>query len=312
MRFSFFQLFSIFTFILAGVSGYYAWTFNVIPQTLVTPIVQSDKLKMADNFWTPKEVKAEDDELAGLTAQAAFFVETGSGEVLFEKNAHQRMRIASLTKIMTMVVGLEQMSPDKMILISDEAAAMEPDKMYLLAGESLRFREILEGMLLVSANDGAEAVAENTTGRRAEFIQLMNSKARNIGMRNTLFINPTGLEEDGRDHYSTAYDVSLMSHYAARTFPLLTEISKEPQIYIPATETHQEYDLYNGVNLLTSYPGVIGFKTGYTPEAGLTLVTIARREGKEVIGVLLGCTNRRDDAKRLLDYSFKKLGVSVQ
>jgi serine-type D-Ala-D-Ala carboxypeptidase (penicillin-binding protein 5/6) len=131
-------------------------------------------------------------------------------------------------------------------------------------------------------------------------------------MKDTLFINPTGLEEDGRDHYSSAYDVSLMSHYAVHTFPLLTEISKEPHIYIPATESHQEYDLYNGVNLLTSYPGVIGFKTGYTPEAGLTLVTVARLEGKEVIGVLLGCTNRRDDAKRLLDYSFKKLGVTVQ
>ncbi len=306
-------MFSIFTFVLAGFAGYYAWTFRVIPPNLVTPVVHSEKLKMANNFWTPKEVSASgDDDLSDLTAQAAFFVETGSGQVLFEKNAHDRLRIASLTKIMTMIVGLEQMPPSRMLLVTEEASDMEPDKMYLGAGEKLSFEEVLQGMLLVSANDGAEAVAENATGRRSEFIQLMNSKARNIGMKDTRFINPTGLEEDGREHFSSAYDVSLMSYYAIHTFPFLTDISKQPHIYIPATDTHKEYDLYNGVNLLTTYEGVVGFKTGYTPEAGLTLVTVARREGKEVIGVLLGCTNRRDDAKRLLDYSFKKLGVEVK
>jgi D-alanyl-D-alanine carboxypeptidase len=128
-------------------------------------------------------------------------------------------------------------------------------------------------------------------------------------MKNTHFINPSGLEEEGNEQYSTAYDVMLMSRYAINKFPNLLEISSNPHIFIEKNSEHQDYDLYSGINLLTTYPGVLGFKTGYTPEAGLTLVTVAQKNGKRVIGVLLNSTERREDAKMLLDYSFAKLGV---
>ncbi len=274
---------------------------------------------MADNIWTPNlnpfaipEVKAA----PSITGRAAFFVDTNTGQVLFEKNAKERMPIASLTKIMTVIVALENLLPnesaykEKVFTISPQAAGVEPDKMQLIAGEKLNLDELLDGIFLVSANDAAEQLAENTTGRREEFINLMNSKALQLGMNDTLFINPTGLEEDSVNQYSSAYDVALMSRYAVKKYPHLLEISSEPHIYLPETITHQEYDLYSGINLLTTYPGVVGFKTGYTPEAGLTLVTIARRGNHEVLGVLLGCENRRDDAKLMLDYSFAQLGVN--
>lgn len=279
---------------------------------LLTPVLGLSKFDFSDNIWFPKEASGSSvskEIESKLTAKAAFFVETTSGDVLFEKNIKEKMHIASLIKIMTAIIALENRNMDDKIHISKRAADMEPDKMLLIAGEKLTIKELLQGIFLVSANDGAEALAEGVTGRREEFINLMNSKAQLIGMKDTLFINPTGLEEDGRKQYSTAYDVMLMSKYAIAKYPELLQISFQPHIYIDKTNEHQEYDLYSGINLLTTYPGVMGFKTGYTPAAGLTLVTVARREGKEVIGVLLGSTERREDAKLLLDYSFAKLGV---
>jgi D-alanyl-D-alanine carboxypeptidase len=186
----------------------------------------------------------------------------------------------------------------------------------LIAGERLTLEELLSGIFLVSANDAAEVLAEQTTGIRAEFIEQMNTKAKMLGMNDTLFINPSGLEEDDprdptklKDRYSTAYDVALMSRYLIAQWPEIIKISSSPHIYLPRTEYHQDYELYSGINLLTTYPGVLGLKTGFTPEAGLTLVTLAKRGDAEVIGVLLNCTSRRDDAQKLLDYSFKKLGL---
>jgi D-alanyl-D-alanine carboxypeptidase len=314
MKFSLFTIFSVISFILAGISGYLLWTFQITPQVLVNPMLATSQLKMADNVWFPKEVKGATTiaSLEDITAEAAFFVDTSSGEILFEKNSEQRYPIASLTKIMTAIVALEKMPLDREINISDYAAGMEPDKMFLKAGDKLTVKELIQGLFLVSANDAAEALAESTTGRRAEFLQMMNSKAKNLGMDNTYFINPSGLQEDGMKQYSTAKDVALMSHYAIHNFPFLVDITKEPRIYIAENDQHGPYDLFSGINLVTTYDGVLGFKTGYTPEAGLTLVTLARRDGKEVLGILLGCTNRRDDAKRLLDYSFQKLGVAVE
>lgn len=277
---------------------------------LASPILGISRLRIADNLWFPKGsfVSPRLRDLS-ITAKAAFFVETQSGEVLYEKNAREKLPIASLVKIMTAIVALESRQADDLLKVSERAASMEPDKMFLRPGEQLSVEELLQGIFLVSANDAAEVLAEEVTGRREEFINLMNSKAIMLGMKDTRFINPSGLEEDEEKQYSTAFDVALMARYATRQWPDLVKISSQPHIYIPRTDNHQDYDLYSGINLLTTYEGVVGFKTGFTPEAGLTLVTLARREGKEVLGVLLGSTNRRDDAKLLLDYSFARLGI---
>lgn len=281
------------------------------PVTLASPILGISKLNLADNVWLPKGVSTvlAQENPPDISAQGAFFVDTQTGEVLYQKNPHQRLPIASLTKIMTVIVALENHKFSDTFTVSSTAANTEPDKMWLIAGEKLSLEELLDGIFLISGNDAAEVLAEGSVESRDEFISLMNKEAQQIGMDDTKFINPTGLEEDGKDQYSSAYDVALMSRYAIKHWPHLVDISSQPHIYLPATNTHQDYDLYSGINLLTTYPGVVGFKTGFTPSAGLTLVTLARKGNHEILGVLLGSQDRRDEAKELLDYSFRGLGV---
>lgn len=279
-------------------------------QQLLSPLADSGRV--AVNLWFPKINKAvSNDDAPNITARGAYFVDVDNGDVLYQKNQNQKFPIASLTKIMTVIVTLENHKFEDNILISEEAAKMEPDHMELIAGETLSVEDLLYGVFLVSANDGAEALAQSLPGGRDGFISKMNKEAVRLGMNDTLFINPTGLEEDDREQYSTAYDVALMSRFATKNFPHIVDISSTPHIILPKTDSHQDYDLYSGINLLTTYPGVVGFKTGYTPEAGLTLVTLAKRGGHTVLGVLLGSQDRRDEARELLDYSFKKLGVQI-
>lgn len=277
------------------------------PADLISPGILGSRI--ANNLWFPQAEVNSSLEVPEITARAAYFVDIDSGKVLFEKDAREKLPVASLTKIMTAIVTLENRSWGDEVMISEGASGMEPDRMDLRAGEKLTVEELMSGMFLVSGNDAAEALAENTAGGRENFIAQMNAKALQLGMKETLFINPTGLEEEGRQQYSSAYEVALMSRYAVKNFPHLVDISRNPHIFIPATQTHQDYDLYSGINLLTTYPGVIGLKTGFTPEAGLTLVTLAEKGGHKVLGVLLRSENRRAEARQLLDYSFSQLGI---
>lgn len=261
------------------------------------------------NLWFPKNMSfASNPNTPDITAKAAYFIDTDSGEVLYQKEPHLRLPVASLTKIMTAIVALENHDWEDEILVSSRAAGMEPDHMQLIAGEKLTVEELLYGVFLVSANDGAESLAGSLTGSSQDFVTQMNSKAIQLGMKDTVFINPTGLQEDDKSQYSTAYDVALMSRYLIKRFPKVTDISSTYHIVLPLTSTHQDYDLYSGINLLTTYSGVVGLKTGYTPEAGLTLVTLARKNGHEILGVILNSENRREEARELLDYSFKQIG----
>lgn len=278
-------------------------------RSLISPWINGEKA--AVNLWFPRvQAVFTEEKGPGVTAKAAYFVDADSGEVLYEKNSHARMSIASLTKIMTAIVALKHRRMDDKVLISRKAASMEPDRMILLEGETLTVEELMYGLFLVSANDAAEALAETSTDSREDFLRQMNETAMQIGMKDTNFINPTGLEEDDQKQLSTAYDVALMSRFAIKYFPKLVDISSTNHIVLPQTSTHQDYDLYSGINLLTTYPGVLGFKTGYTPEAGYTLVTLAKKGGHMVLGVLLDSAYRRDEARELLDYSFGKLGVT--
>lgn len=323
--FRFSNLYLFIVFFLALFSFFAGYYFYYSKQDYLTsPITSFYKIDFSDNQWFPKTLaESNENEVSKVTAKAAFFVETQSGKVLYQKNENEKLPIASLNKIMTAILVMENFKLSDTFTVSERAASMEPDKMLLIAGEKLTTEELLYGIFLVSANDAAEVIAENLTGRReefnsseesrstqrAEFIALMNLKAKQLGMSNTYFLNPTGLEEDNKSQYSTAFDVALMSRYAINKWSELLKISSKDYIYLPKTETHQDYDMYSGINLLTTYPGVLGFKTGFTPQAGLTLVTVARKGDKQVLGVILGSTSRRDDAKVLLDYSFKQLGL---
>ncbi|OGE32299.1 hypothetical protein A3D83_02620 [Candidatus Daviesbacteria bacterium RIFCSPHIGHO2_02_FULL_41_10] len=278
---------------------------NKKPPPLVSPVA-GQKGVLGISQWFPKAVNGPIEPIK-VSAKAAFFVDTKSGEALYAKKIHDRLPVASLVKVMTVLIALEHKKIDDKFLVSQRAAGMEPDKMFLIAGEKLSLRELLSGIFLVSANDGAEVLAEGVTGDRSEFLKLMNAKARQLGMKNTYFANPTGLDEDINNSYSSAYDLVILTRYLIRHHSEVVDISSSEHIYLPQTPEHQDYDMYTGINLLTTYPGVVGFKTGYTPEAGLTLITLARKDGHEVVGVLLGSEDRRDEARELLNYSFGKL-----
>lgn len=276
------------------------------PQELISPLLKQEKI-LGVNLWLPFLKPTSESDAPKINAESAFFIDTKSGQVLFSKNPKKQLSIASLVKVMTALIVLEHKEMEDKFFVSQRAAEMEPDEMILLPGEKMSLKELLYGIFLVSANDAAEVIAEGITADRSEFIKLMNSKAEQLGMKDSYFANPTGLDEDSNNSYSSAYDMAILTRYLIRHYPQVVEISKTPHIYIEATPEHQDYDMYSGINLLTTYPGVVGFKTGYTPEAGYTIVTLARRQGQEIIGVLLGSEYRRDETKELLDYSFKEL-----
>lgn len=275
--------------------------------SLTSPLVDGGK-NVGVNQWFPQSVLGVSTNTPLIGAKSALFVDTKSGQVLYEKDSHTRSPIASLVKIMTVLLAVEHKNLDDKFLVSRQAAQTEPDKMWLITGETLTLRELLYGIFLISANDAAEVLAQGSVESRDRFLKLMNEKAKQLGMKDSYFANPTGFDEDNNS-YSSAYDLALLSRYAIKHYPFLIDFSSTEYIILPQTDTHQDYDMYSGINLLTTYPGVVGFKTGFTPEAGLTLVTLARRGSHEVLGVILGSGDRRDEARELLDYSFKKLGV---
>ncbi len=285
--------------------------FTLKPATkpnLISPLNNEQKV-LGINQWFPKEVFGSQSNAPEITAKGAVFIDTKDGKILYSKNANEKLPIASLVKVMTVLIALEHKSMDDVYTISQHAADMEPDKMLLITGEKLSLKELLYGIFLVSANDGAETLAEGTVASREEFIKLMNDQAKQLGMKNTYYVNPTGLDEDSNNSYSSAYDLALLTRFLIKKYPEVVNISSSKHILLPQTDTHQDYDMYSGISLLTTYPGVVGFKTGFTPEAGLTLITLARKNGHEIIGVLLGSSDRRDEARELLDFSFKQLGV---
>lgn len=273
---------------------------------LISPQLKLEKV-LGVNLWFPQNSESANLKTSAISARAALFVDSETGQVLYSKNPHERLPIASLVKIMTVVVALEYRTLTDEFTVTSQAASMEPDKMFLKPGEKLTLEELLYGIFLISANDAAETLAEDTTGSRDEFLQMMNLKASQLGMKDTYYSNPTGLDEDTNNSYSTAYDLAILTRYAIKRFPILTQISGTYHMFLPQTSDHQDYDMYSGINLLTTYPGVIGFKTGNTPEAGLTLITLAQKNGHRVIGVILGSEDRRDEAKSLLDLSFARL-----
>ena len=215
--------------------------------------------------------------------------------------------MASLTKIMTAIVAIENRKEDDRYIVKESDLVGE-NSMGLSSGEVLTLEELLYGLILPSGNDAAEVLASSYPGGRNAFISAMNDKASSLGLTNTSFTNPTGLEGDGKQ-YSTAYDLLVITRFGLKNFPLFREVVSTVEKEILGNSYHKYFYLYNETNLLTSYPGVRGVKTGYTPEAGLCLVTYLDYEGHEILGVLLGSQNRRQEMKDLLDSSLKLQGV---
>ena len=261
------------------------------------------------DFWLPPLFGffETDKSVPQLSAKSALVYDLANEKVIYEKNSKERLPMASLTKIMTAIVAIDHKRNDDRYVIYPENLVGE-NTIGLSAGEAMNLEELLYGVFMYSANEAAEALATNTLGRE-QFVKAMNNKAKALGLKDTNFTNPTGLEGDG-DQYTTAYDLLVISKYAVSNYPEIIKASSTARYYIPQTEDHYAYDMYNQTNLITSYPGVKGLKDGYTPEAGLCLVTYLEYKGHKIIGIILGSENRRQEMKDLLDYSLKIQGVT--
>lgn len=234
-----------------------------------------------------------------ISAQSYVLMEECSGRVLLERNAHQKMPMASTTKIMTALVALEEGDLDEMVTIDEESAGVEGSSIYLTPGEEVHLKELVYGLMLRSGNDSAVAIANHISGSLEDFVDSMNHKAREIGAMNTNFMNPHGLHDD--NHYSTAYDLGLITRAGFKN-DIFREIFSS-KTYKGMREKNNYY--INKNKTLWEYDGGDGGKTGYTLRSGRCLVSSASRGNMRLISVSLNAPNWFNDNYSLMDYGFE-------
>jgi D-alanyl-D-alanine carboxypeptidase (penicillin-binding protein 5/6) len=233
----------------------------------------------------------------------AYVVENGTtGELLAAQDARERVPIASITKLMTVLLTVERTKPSDLVTVSSRAAAVGESSANLRAGERLTVRELLEAALIQSANDAADALADYVgKGSQERFVALMNQRARQLGLRDTHYVRPDGLDATG--HVSSAHDVTLLARILMHR-PLVRQIVRQQAATISGGRT-----LHTWNDLLSSYPGLFGVKTGHTSAAGWNEVAAARRGPLTVYATLLGSPDRgerNDDLAKLLDWGFSR------
>ena len=250
-------------------------------------------------------VFARGEELA-VSARSAVLLSGESGAVLWEKNPRERLPMASTTKIMTALLALEEAerAGDPAVEITEEMVAVEGSSMGLRAGDRLTLANLAAGMLLASGNDAAHGAALFLDGSQEGFARRMNSRAEEIGMKDTHFVTPSGL--DAEDHFSTAYDLALLAREALEN-EAFAELAASPRCEVTFIEPAHTATYENHNKLLGLYEGCVGVKTGYTKKAGRCLVSAARREGVTLIAVTLDAPDDWDDHTALLDYGFSQL-----
>ena len=246
-----------------------------------------------------------------VSAQSAVVLTADTGTVLFEKDGHTPRPVASTTKIMTALLALEaaQEQGDPLVDITQEMVAVEGSSMGLQAGDSISLTGLAAGMLLASGNDAANAAALYLDGSLESFAARMNQRAAALGMEDTHFVTPSGLDgEDaqGLGHLSTAYDMALLAR-AALEDQAFRQLCSSPSLAVEFAEPVKRVTYTNHNKLLTQYQGCVGVKTGFTKEAGRCLVSAAERDGALLIAVTLNAPNDWEDHAALLDYGFTQV-----
>lgn len=250
-----------------------------------------------------------------LNAKSALLMDVATGTVLYEKECHERLAPASVTKVMTMLLIMEALDDgrihlDDQVTASETAAAKGGSQIYLKAGETMPVSDMLKSIAVSSANDCACAMAELIAGSESAFVEQMNQRAAELGMADTHFVNCTGLDDskEAENHRTSAYDIALMSRQLLKYHP---DIKKYTTIWMD-TVRGGTFGLSNTNKLIRFYSGATGLKTGFTSGAGYCLSATAKREGMELIAVVMGCESaqkRTADCKALLDYGFATYSV---
>lgn len=252
-------------------------------------------------------VNAEDLGLAE-SAKGSILIEATTGEIIHSKNENERYAPASMTKIMSLILIMEEIEKgaldlDEKVKVSETAASMGGSQIYLEAGEEMTVSDLLKGICVGSANDAVVALAERISGTEEAFVFKMNERAKKLGLKNTNFKNATGLDE--ANHYSTAYDMAQMARELVRHDKIL-EYSGIYETYL-RQDTNKKFWLVNTNKLIKTYDGMDGLKTGYTKEAGYCLTATAKRGDMRLIGVVMGeetSAIRNTEMTKMLDYGF--------
>ena len=262
---------------------------------------------------SPLRVQAVELELSG---KSACLMDVSTGTVLYEKNSHEKLAPASVTKVMTMLLIMEAIDSGKIkwddtVTASEAAAAKGGSQIYLKVGETMSVSDMVKSIAVSSANDCACAMAEHLAGSESAFVDMMNARAKELGMNDTHFVNCTGLDDDenAKDHLTSAYDIALMSRELLKNHP---DIKKFTTIWMD-TVRDGAFGLSNTNKMVRFYSGCTGLKTGFTSGAGYCLSASAERDGLELIAVVMGCdtsANRFAACKSMLDYGFANFALA--
>lgn len=259
-------------------------------------------------------VKAEELKLAE-SAKSAILLEPTTGEIIFEKNSHEKLHPASMTKMMSMILIIEAIengviSWDEMVTVSENAASMGGSQILLEVGEQMSVHDLFKGIAVASGNDAVVAMAEKIGGSEAIFVDMMNEKAKELGLTDTHFKNPHGLDDD--DHYSSAYDMAMIGKELVKHEKVL-EFTKIYEDYL-RQNTDRKIWLVNTNKLVRFYEGVDGLKTGYTASAGYCLTATAKKGSSRFLAVAMGepdSKTRNQEISEMLDYAFAQYEVEI-
>lgn len=265
-------------------------------------------------FTSAPALHAEEkaDESGGVKladkAKSAILIERDTGEILFNKNANEKLPPASMTKLMTMLLIMEELDKgnlkiDEKVRVSERAASMGGSQIFLEAGEEMTVHELLKGIAMASGNDASVALAERIAGSEDTFVERMNKKLKEIGLKNTSFKNATGLPAEG--HYSTSYDMAMIAKELLK-YEHITKYTSAYEDYLRKGEKN-EFWLVNTNKLVKFYKGVDGLKTGFTSEAKYCLTATAKKNDMRVIAVVMGAATtkeRNSMVTEMLDYAF--------
>lgn len=253
-------------------------------------------------------------ELA-VNAKSAILVEANTGTIIFEKNMNEKAAVASLTKMMSQLLILENIEKgtlkwDEVIKVSSNASGYGGTQIYLQPGEEMTVKDLMKGISMASANDATVALAERIAGTEEAFVKMMMDKAKQLGLQNTNFVNPTGLDEE--NHYSTAYDLSIIARELMKHEQIF-EFSSLYEDYLRA-DTPNKFWLVNTNKLVRFYEGADGLKTGFTDNAKYCMAVTAKRNGMRLLAIVLGedvSKVRNAETTALLDYGFNLYQVDI-